>query len=63
MDPLLALTLASLTYAALLAATYVVLLAKSPKGYRRPKAKELAVLAAFPLLFFVLGYLLLVAIQ
>ncbi|MFN7105354.1 MAG: hypothetical protein ACK4M3_02020 [Pyrobaculum sp.] len=63
MDPLPALVLASLAYAILLAITYVVFLVKSPQGYRRPKAKELAVLAAFPLLFFIFGYLLLVALK
>ncbi len=51
--------IATAVYAVLLAATYAVMVLKSPQPYRRPKAREAAALLLILALFFALGYLLL----
>ena len=54
--------IATALYAVLLAATYAVMVLKSPQPYRRPRAGEAAVLLLILAVFFALGYLLLVGL-
>jgi hypothetical protein len=61
-EPLHALAIATAVYAALLAATYAVMVLKSPQPYRRPRAGEVAALLLILAVFFALGYLLLVGL-
>jgi hypothetical protein len=53
---------ATALYAALLAATYAVMVLKSPQPYRKPRAGEAAALLLILAVFFALGYLLLVGL-
>ena len=62
MEPLHALAIATAVYAVLLAATYAVMVLKSPQPYRRPRAGEVAALVLILAVFFALGYLLLVSL-
>jgi len=61
-EPLHALAIATALYAVLLAATYAVMVLKSPQPYRRPRAREVAALLLIPAVFFALAYLLLVGL-
>jgi hypothetical protein len=61
-EPLHALAIATALYAVLLAATYAVMVWKSPQPYRRPRAGEAAALLLILAVFFALGYLLLVGL-
>ncbi len=54
--------IATAVYAVLLAATYAVMVLKSPQPYRRPRAGEVAALLLILAVFFALGYLLLVSL-
>ncbi len=58
MEPVEVLAIATAIYAAMLAATYVIMLKKSPPEYRKPKLKEVLVILLAPALFFALTYLL-----
>ncbi|ACB39138.1 hypothetical protein [Pyrobaculum neutrophilum] len=63
MEPLQALALATAIYAAVLFLTLLALVAKSPPGYRRIKAAEVAAVLLISAVFFALGYLLLVGLK
>ncbi|MEM1903432.1 MAG: hypothetical protein QXK71_04895 [Pyrobaculum sp.] len=58
MDPITALTLATVIYAIVLILTYIFFIHKSPEGYKKPKLVEIVAIAILIFIFFGLGYFL-----